>query len=94
MIWQAFSAILRRDLLLAWRRKSEGLSAVFFCVVVAALFPLGIGPELNVLRNIAPGVLWVGALLSSMLALQACLKQITAMALWNKWLYHQLQCPY
>ena len=70
MIWLAFKAIVRRDLLLAWRRKSEGLSAVFFFVVVAALFPLGIGPELNVLRNIAPGVLWVGALLSSMLALQ------------------------
>ena len=70
MMWQAFWALVRRDVLLAWRRKSEGLSAVFFFVVVAALFPLGIGPELNVLRNIAPGVLWVGALLSSMLALQ------------------------
>lgn len=70
MTWQAFWAVVQRDLLLAWRRKSEGLSAVFFFVVVAALFPLGIGPELNVLRNIAPGVLWVGALLSSMLALQ------------------------
>ena len=70
MMWQAFWALVRRDVLLAWRRKSEGLSAVFFFVVVAALFPLGIGPDLNVLRNIAPGVLWVGALLSSMLALQ------------------------
>ena len=66
----AFMAVVRRDMLLAWRRKSEGLSAVFFFVVVAALFPLGIGPELNVLRNIAPSILWVGALLSSMLALQ------------------------
>ena len=70
MMWRAYWAVVRRDVLLAWRRKSEGLSAVFFLVVVAALFPLGIGPELNVLRNIAPGVLWVGALLSSMLALQ------------------------
>ena len=70
MMWQAFWALVRRDVLLAWRRKSEGLSAVFFFVVVAALFPLGIGPDLNVLRNIAPGVLWVGALLSSILALQ------------------------
>ena len=66
----AFMAVLRRDLLLAMRRKSEVLTAVFFFVVVAALFPLGIGPELNVLRLVAPGVLWVGALLSSMLALQ------------------------
>lgn len=67
---QAFLAVLRRDLLLALRRKSEALTAMFFFVVVAALFPLGIGPELNTLRLIAPGVLWVGALLSSMLALQ------------------------
>jgi CcmB protein len=66
---QAFVAILKRDLRLALRRKSEVLTAVFFYVVVAALFPLGIGPELNTLRQIAPGVLWVGALLSSMLAL-------------------------
>ena len=66
----AFLAVLRRDLMLAMRRKSEVLTAVFFFVVVAALFPLGIGPELNTLRMVAPGVLWVGALLSSMLALQ------------------------
>jgi DHA2 family multidrug resistance protein len=59
---QAFMAVLRRDLLLAMRRKSEVLTAVFFFVVVAALFPLGIGPELNTLRLVAPGVLWVGAL--------------------------------
>lgn len=65
----AFLAVLRRDLLLALRRKAEVLTAVFFFVVVSALFPLGIGPEANTLRQIAPGVLWVGALLSSMLAL-------------------------
>ena len=68
---RAFMAVLRRDLLLAMRRKSEVLTAVFFFVVVAALFPLGIGPELKTLRLVAPGVLWVGALLSSMLALRA-----------------------
>jgi heme exporter protein B len=66
----AFLAVLRRDLLLAMRRKTEVLTAVFFFVVVAALFPLGIGPEAKLLRLIAPGVVWVGALLSSMLALQ------------------------
>ena len=66
----AFSAVLKRDLLLAMRRKTEVLTAVFFFVVVAALFPLGIGPEAKLLRLIAPGILWVGALLSSMLALQ------------------------
>ena len=66
----AFVAVLRRDVLLALRRKTEVLTAVFFFVVVAALFPLGIGPEAKLLRLIAPGIVWVGALLSSMLALQ------------------------
>ena len=66
----AFQAVLHRDVLLAMRRKTEVLTAVFFFVVVAALFPLGIGPEAKLLRLIAPGILWVGALLSSMLALQ------------------------
>ena len=66
----AFQSVMRRDLRLAMRRKTEVLTAVFFFVVVAALFPLGIGPEAKLLRMIAPGILWVGALLSSMLALQ------------------------
>ena len=64
-----YGALLRRDLALALRRKNEVLTAVFFFVVVASLFPLGIGPEMGTLRLIAPGILWVGALLASMLAL-------------------------
>ena len=51
------------------RRKSEVLTAVFFFVVVASLFPLAIGPEADMLRKIAPGILWVGALLASLLSL-------------------------
>ena len=65
----AFVALVQRDLRLAMRRKSEVLTALFFFVVVATLFPLGIGPELGVLRKIAPGILWVGALLASLLSL-------------------------
>ena len=65
----AFLTVLRRDVLQAMRRKSEVLTSVFFFVVVAALFPLGIGPELKTLRLVAPGILWVGALLASMLSL-------------------------
>ena len=61
--------VMRRDLVLAMRRKSEVLTSVFFFVVVAALFPLAIGPEPQTLRHIGPGVLWVGALLSTMLGL-------------------------
>ncbi|MES2948251.1 MAG: heme exporter protein CcmB [Pseudomonadota bacterium] len=63
-------AILRRDLLVVMRRKSEVLTALFFFVIVSSLFPLGIGPEPALLRKIAPGVLWVGALLATMLGLQ------------------------
>lgn len=65
----AVLAVLQRDLLLALRRKTEVLTAVFFFVVVAALFPLGIGPELNTLRLVAPGILWIGALLACLLSL-------------------------
>ncbi|WP_079435550.1 heme exporter protein CcmB [Zoogloea sp. LCSB751] len=65
----AFVAILRRDLLLAMRRKSEMLTALFFFMIVVSLFPLGIGPETALLRRIAPGVLWVAALLAAMLSL-------------------------
>mgnify|MGYP003333374339 FL=1 len=64
-----FLALLQRDLLLALRRKSEVLTGVFFFVVVASLFPLAIGPDFKILRLIAPGILWVGALLASMLVL-------------------------
>ncbi len=62
-------AIIRRDLLLAMRRKSEVLTALFFFIIVVSLFPLGIGPEPVLLKKIAPGVLWVAALLASMLSL-------------------------
>lgn len=65
----AITAIIRRDLLLAMRRKSEVLTALFFFIIVVSLFPLGIGPEPALLRKIAPGVLWVAALLATMLGL-------------------------
>jgi heme exporter protein B len=65
----SFVAVVQRDLRLAMRRKSEVLTALLFFVVVASLFPLGIGPEPGVLRKIAPGILWVGALLASLLSL-------------------------
>ena len=64
-----FRWIVARDLTLAWRRRADVLSTLFFFVIVASLFPLGIGPETRLLRSIAPGVLWVAALLASMLSL-------------------------
>jgi heme exporter protein B len=60
---------LRRDLLLAGRHRSEVATALFFFVVVVSLFPLGIGPETALLRRIGPGVLWVAALLATLLGL-------------------------
>lgn len=64
-----FRWIVARDLTLAWRRRADVLSTLFFFVIVASLFPLGIGPETQLLRSIAPGVVWVAALLASMLSL-------------------------
>lgn len=61
--------VVRRDLLLAVRRRADLAHALLFFVVVASLFPLGVGPEPNMLRAIAPGVIWVSALLATLLAL-------------------------
>jgi heme exporter protein B len=66
---KALTCIIRRDLLLAFRRRSDVLTTLFFFVIVASLFPLGVGPEAALLRTMAPGILWVAALLASMLAL-------------------------
>ncbi len=62
-------AITARDLRLAMRRQADIVSVLFFFIIVASLFPLGIGPEPQLLKKLAPGVLWVGALLATMLSL-------------------------
>ena len=64
----AFYAVLRRDLMVAARRRSDWLNPLVFYVIVVTLFPLGIGPDGDLLRQIAPGVLWVAALLATLLA--------------------------
>jgi heme exporter protein B len=61
--------VIRRDLVLAMRRRADVLTTLIFFVMVVSLFPLGVGPELDMLRKMAPGVLWVAALLASMLSL-------------------------
>ena len=61
--------VVGRDLLLALRRRSDIANSLLFFVIVVSLFPFGVGPEVNLLRAVAPGVLWVAALLASMLAL-------------------------
>ena len=65
----AFTAIVVRDVSLAFRRGGEALLTIMFFLIAVALFPLGIGPEPEVLARIAPGVLWVAALLAATLSL-------------------------
>jgi heme exporter protein B len=65
-VWRAIAA---RDLRLARRRRMEALLPIVFFMVAASLFPLGVGPEPQTLRQMAAGVVWVCALLSAMLSL-------------------------
>ena len=62
-------ALVFRDLRLAFRRRSDLASLLFFFIIVVSLFPLGVGPQPELLRTLAPGVLWVAALLATMLSL-------------------------
>ncbi|HXM35746.1 MAG TPA: heme exporter protein CcmB [Pyrinomonadaceae bacterium] len=64
-----FRWIVWRDLTLAWRRRADVLATLFFFVMVVSLFPLSMEPDPRLLRIIAPGVVWVAALLASMLSL-------------------------
>lgn len=65
----AVRCVVARDLLIVMRNKSDAANTLLFFAIVASLFPLGVGPETALLRTIAPGVVWVAALLASMLAL-------------------------
>ena len=65
----ALLSVMQRDLLAAARRRAEVLTTLLFFVIVVSLFPLGVGPDPAQLRGMAPGVVWVAALLASMLAL-------------------------
>lgn len=69
MTLRTLTAVAARDLRLAGRRRIEALLPVVFFIVAASLFPLGVGPEPQTLRQIASGVVWVCALLAAMLSL-------------------------
>ncbi len=69
MSLNVFWLVAARDLRLARRRRFEALLPVVFFIIAASLFPLGMGPEPQTLRQIAPGVVWVCALLAAMLSL-------------------------
>jgi heme exporter protein B len=68
---RAFFAVIRRDLILAFRRRSEMINPLLFFILVITLFPLGIGAQPNLLKAIAPGIIWVSALLAAMLSLDS-----------------------
>ncbi len=69
-MFETLLLVVKRDLTIALRRRADIFTTLVFFAIVVSLFPLGIGPELDTLRLIAPGVVWVGALLASMLALE------------------------
>jgi heme exporter protein B len=71
----AAAALIARDLRLALRRSGDTLQPLGFFLVVTALFPLALDPQLSLLRDIAPAALWVGALLSSLLALDLLFRE-------------------
>jgi heme exporter protein B len=64
------AALFRRDMKLAFRRLGESLLPLFFLFTVVVLIPLGVGPGPNLLAQMAPGMVWVAALLASLLALE------------------------
>ena len=66
-----FIAILKRDLTLAYRKKSDLFNPLIFFLMVASLFPLGVSPEGTFLAQIAPGVVWVAALLATLLSMDS-----------------------
>jgi heme exporter protein B len=72
--WEAFSLIIRRELSLSFRRPEQLIQPLVFFLIVTTLFPLGLSVQLSLLRDMAPGVLWVAALLSSLLSLDSLFK--------------------
>jgi heme exporter protein B len=72
--FEAFILMVRRELRLSFRRPEQLLQPLVFFLIVTTLFPLGLSLQLSLLRDMAPGVLWVAALLSSLLSLDALFK--------------------
>jgi heme exporter protein B len=67
---QVFGALLRRDLLLAFRHRGELLNPLLYFSLVVTLFPLGVSPEPSVLKTMAPGVIWIAVLLAGLFSLE------------------------
>ena len=70
-MFQAFNALMKRDLLLAFRHRGELANPLLFFFMIVTLFPLGVSPDVVLLRKIAPGVIWIAALLAALFSLES-----------------------
>lgn len=70
-MFQAFNAMMKRDLLLAFRHRGELANPLLFFFMIVTLFPLGVSPDVVLLRKIAPGVIWIAALLAALFSLES-----------------------
>lgn len=86
----AFFTLLKRDLLLALRRRNEVINPMLFFIVVVSLFPMGVSPERSLLQALAPGVIWVAALLATLLSLETMFRSDFE----DGALEQMLLCPY
>ncbi|QFY41638.1 heme exporter protein CcmB [Candidatus Methylospira mobilis] len=66
----ALWTLVRRDLLLAFRHRGELANPLLFFLMIVSLYPLGVSPEVDLLRRIAPGVIWIAALLAALFSLE------------------------
>ncbi|MDN3610612.1 heme exporter protein CcmB [Vibrio ostreicida] len=69
-MFSTFSTIIRRELLIAYRRQADIFNPLWFFIIVITLFPLSIGPEPSILARVSSGIIWVAALLSALLSLE------------------------
>ena len=70
-IFDWFTIILRRDLLIAFRRSATYITPLIFFLIVVTFFPLALGPQESLLSSLAPGVIWIATLLASLLAVES-----------------------
>lgn len=71
----ALFTVIQRDLLVAFRRRAELMNPVLFYVIVVTLFPLGVSPDVEFLSQLAPGVVWVAALLAALISMESIFRQ-------------------
>ena len=74
-MFSALLTVIQRDLLVAFRRRAELMNPILFYVIVVTLFPLGVSPDVDFLSQLAPGVVWVAALLAALISMESIFRQ-------------------